>query len=162
MDKSRKRIAQDYARNAIVDGNTKAGRYEKKMAVKEAAGEGPKMYGKKEKGPKTFEGGAHRGEMKHSKDGSHLGPKMYGKKEKGPKTFEGGAHRGEMKHSKDGSHLGPKMYGAHKEKGAKMYGKDHGPKMTSDPQSYRSSIAQHWHKENLLTENPIARRAAGK
>ena len=129
MDKSRKRIAQDYARNAIVDGNTKAGRYEKKMAVKEAAGEGPKMYGKKEKGPKTFEGGAHRGEMKHGKDGSHQGPKMYG---------------------------------AHKDKGAKMYGKDHGPKMTSDPQSYRSSISQHWHKENLLTENPIARRAAGK
>jgi len=96
MNKSRKRIAQDYARNAIVDGDTKAGRYEKKMAVKEAAGEGPKMYG------------------------------------------------------------------AHKDKGAKMYGKDHGPKMTSDPKSYRSSIAQHWHKENLLTENPIARRAAGK
>ena len=43
MDKSRKRIAQDYARNAIVDGNTKEGRYEKKMAVKEAAGEGPSM-----------------------------------------------------------------------------------------------------------------------
>jgi len=129
--KSRKKIAQDYARNAIADGNTKAGRYEKKMAVKEAAGEGPKMYGKKEKGPKTFEGGAHRGEMKHAKDGSE-------------------------------EHLGPKMYGAHKDKGSKMYGKDHGPKMTSDPQSYRSSISQHWHKENLLSENPIARRAAGK
>lgn len=129
MDKSRKRIAQDYARNAIADGNTSAGRYEKKMAVKEAAGEGPKMYGKKEKGPKTFEGGAHRGEMKHGKDGSHQGPKMYG---------------------------------AHKDKGSKMYGKDHGPKMTSDPQSYRSSISQHWHKENLLSENPIAKRAAGK
>jgi len=80
------------------------------------------------------------------------GPKFYGKKEKGPKTFEGGAHRGEMKHGKDGSHQGPKMYG----------GEDKGPKMTSDPQSYRSSIAQHWHKENLLSENPIARRAAGK
>ena len=129
MDKSKKRIAQDYARNAIKDGNTSAGRYEKKMAVKEAAGEGPKMYGKKEKGPKTFEGGAHRGEMKHGKDGSHQGPKMYG---------------------------------AHKDKGSKMYGKDHGPKMTSDPQSYRSSISQHWHKENLLSENPIAKRAAGK
>jgi len=129
--KSRKKIAQDYARNAIADGNTKAGRYEKKMAVKEAAGEGPKMYGKKEKGPKTFEGGAHRAEIKHAKDGSE-------------------------------DHLGPKMYGAHKDKGSKMYGKDHGPKMTSDPQSYRSSISQHWHKENLLSENPIARRAAGK
>jgi len=43
MNKSRKRISQDYARNAIVDGNTKQGRYEKKMAVKEAAGEGPSM-----------------------------------------------------------------------------------------------------------------------
>lgn len=45
MEKSRKRIAQDYARNAIVDGNTKEGRYEKKMAVKEAAGESPSMMG---------------------------------------------------------------------------------------------------------------------
>jgi len=41
MDKSRKKIAQDYARNAIADGNTKAGKYEKRMAVREAAGEGP-------------------------------------------------------------------------------------------------------------------------
>jgi len=54
MDKSRKRIAQDYARNAIADGNTKAGKYEKKMAVKEAAGEGPNMYGK---GPKMYDKG---------------------------------------------------------------------------------------------------------
>lgn len=46
MDKSRKRIAQDYARNAIVDGDTKEGKYEKKMAVKEAAGEGPSMRSK--------------------------------------------------------------------------------------------------------------------
>ena len=138
--KSRKKIAQDYARNAIADGDTKAGRYEEKMAVKVAAGEGPKMYGKKEKGPKTFEGGAHRGEMKHGKDGSHQGPKMYG-----------GKKGDESKSRLD-----------YEDKGAKMYGKDHGPKMTSDPQSYRSSISQHWHKENLLSENPIARRAAGK
>ena len=117
--KSRKKIAQDYARNAIADGNTKAGRYEKKMAVKEAAGEGPKMYGKKEKGPKTFEGGAHRGEMKHGKDGSHQGPKMYG-------------------------------------------GEDKGPKMTSDPQSYRSSMSKHWHQSNLLSENPIVNHATEK
>ena len=135
MDKSRKKIAQDESRNAIADSKSssaavrKDGKYEGKQAIKEAAGEGPKMYGKKEKGPKTFEGGAHRGEMKHGKDGSHQGPKMYG---------------------------------AHKDKGSKMYGKDHGPKMTSDPQSYRSSISQHWHKENLLSENPIAKRAAGK
>ena len=46
MDKSRKRISQNYARNAIVDGDTKEGRYEKKMAVKEAAGEGPSMRSK--------------------------------------------------------------------------------------------------------------------
>ena len=48
MNKSRKRVEKDYARNAIADGNTKAGKYEAKMAVKEAAGESPaKMYGKK-------------------------------------------------------------------------------------------------------------------
>jgi len=52
MNKSRKRVEQDYARNAIVDGNTKAGKYEAKMAVKEAAGESPaKMYGKKKDSP---------------------------------------------------------------------------------------------------------------
>ena len=76
--KSRKKIAQDEARNALADGDTAAGRYEGRQAVKEAAGEGTKMYPKKE-GPKTFEGGAHRAEMKHAKDGSedHLGPKQY-------------------------------------------------------------------------------------
>ena len=99
--------------------------------------------------------------------------KMYPKKEEGPKTFEGGAHRGEMKHGKDGSHQGPKMYGGKKgdesksrldyeDKGAKMYGKDHGPKMTSDPQSYRSSMSKHWHQSNLLTENPIVNHATEK
>ena len=35
--KSDKRIAQDYARNAEADGDTSAGRYEAKEAVKEAA-----------------------------------------------------------------------------------------------------------------------------
>ena len=85
MDKSRKKIAQDYARNAIADGNTSAGRYEKKMAVKEAAGEGPKMYGE-----------------------------------------------------------------------------DHGAKMTADPSSYRSSMSRHWHQSNLLKENPIVNHATGK
>ena len=43
MDKSRKKITQDYARNAIVDGNTSAGRYERSMAIKEASGQGPSM-----------------------------------------------------------------------------------------------------------------------
>ena len=41
MHKSRKKVEQDYARNAIADGDTKAGKYEAKMAVKEAAGESP-------------------------------------------------------------------------------------------------------------------------
>jgi len=117
--KSRKKIAQDEARNALADGDTSAGRYEGRQAVKEAAGEGPKMYPKKEEGPKTFEGGAHRGEMKHGKDGSHQGPKMYG-------------------------------------------GEDKGPKMTSDPQSYRSSMSKHWHQSNLLSENPIVNHATEK
>jgi|TARA_B110000908_G_C10107143_1_gene381286 hypothetical protein len=124
MDKSRKKIAQDESRNAIADSKSssaavrKDGKYEGKQAIKEAAGEGPKMYGKKEKGPKTFEGGAHRGEMKHGKDGSHQGPKMYGE--------------------------------------------DHGPKMTSDSQSYRSSMSKHWHQSNLLKENPIVNHATEK
>jgi len=128
MAKSRKRIAQDYARNAMVDGDTKAGRYEKKMAVKEAAGDGPKMYNKLQKGPKK-------------KD-------CYG-----PKAMDA-MYNGKPGVQQDDfeqfSNKGPKM------------GYDHGPKMTSDPQSYRSSMAKHWHKENLLSENPIAKRASGK
>ena len=44
MDKSKKRVEQDYARNAEVDGNTSAGRYEAKKAVELAAG-GPTMKG---------------------------------------------------------------------------------------------------------------------
>ena len=49
MDKSRKRISQDESRNAIADSKSssasvrKDGKYEAKQAVKEAAGEGPKM-----------------------------------------------------------------------------------------------------------------------
>jgi len=144
--KSRKKIAQDESRNAIADSKSKSasvrkdGEYEAKQAVKESAGEGPKMYGKKEKGPKTFEGGAHRGEMKHGKDGSHQGPKMYG-----------GKKGDESKSRLD-----------YEDKGAKMYGKDHGPKMTSDPQSYRSSMSKHWHQSNLLSENPIVNHATEK
>ena len=37
VKKSKARIAQDYARNAEVDGDTSAGRYEERQAVKEAA-----------------------------------------------------------------------------------------------------------------------------
>jgi len=44
MDKSKKRVEQDYARNAEADGNTSAGRYEAKKAVELAAG-GPTMKG---------------------------------------------------------------------------------------------------------------------
>tara|TARA_R110000764_G_scaffold116252_3_gene203131 strand:- start:209 stop:475 length:267 start_codon:yes stop_codon:yes gene_type:complete len=52
MNKSKKKISQDYSRNAIADAKSssasvkKDGKFEAKMAVKEAAGEGPKMYGK--------------------------------------------------------------------------------------------------------------------
>ena len=48
MEKSRKRIAQDYARNAIVDrkeGRTKDANYEQKQATRVAAGEAPSMMG---------------------------------------------------------------------------------------------------------------------
>jgi len=62
MNKSRKRISQDYARNAIADGNTKEGRYEKKMAVKEAAGEGPSMKSK------IYMSGAERYDIKEASD----------------------------------------------------------------------------------------------
>jgi len=44
MDKSKKRVEQDYARNAEADGNTSAGRYEAEKAVELAAG-GPTMKG---------------------------------------------------------------------------------------------------------------------
>jgi len=52
LKKSRKKISQDESRNAIADSKSssasvrKDGKYEAKQAVKEAAGEGPKMYGK--------------------------------------------------------------------------------------------------------------------
>lgn len=48
MKKGRKRIAQDYARNAIVDrkeGRTKDANYEQKQATRVAAGEAPMMMG---------------------------------------------------------------------------------------------------------------------
>ena len=37
MKKSKAKVTQDYARNAEADGNTKAGKYEEKMAVESAA-----------------------------------------------------------------------------------------------------------------------------
>ena len=51
MNKSRKKIEQDYARNAIVDGNTSAGRYESRQLAKVSSGQAtymkgqPHMYG---------------------------------------------------------------------------------------------------------------------
>ena len=48
MEKSRKRVTQDYARNAIVDrkeGRTKDANYEQKQATRVAAGEAPSMMG---------------------------------------------------------------------------------------------------------------------
>ena len=51
LNQSRKKIAQDESRNAIADSKSssasvrKDGKYEAKQAVKEAAGEGPKMKG---------------------------------------------------------------------------------------------------------------------
>ncbi len=46
VKKTKARIAQDYARNAMVDGNTSEGRYEAKMAVKEAASKKGAIYKK--------------------------------------------------------------------------------------------------------------------
>ena len=69
MEKSRKRVAQDYARNAIVDrkeGRTKDANYEQKQATRVAAGEAPSMMG-------------HNPISKHM---SGRGASMYG----GPKT----------------------------------------------------------------------------
>ena len=46
LKKSKQRIEQDYARNAIADyesGNKKAAKYEKKKELEMAAGEGPRM-----------------------------------------------------------------------------------------------------------------------
>jgi hypothetical protein len=46
LKKSKQRIEQDYARNAIADyesGNKRAAKYEKKRELEVAAGEGPKM-----------------------------------------------------------------------------------------------------------------------
>ena len=46
-------------------------------------------------------------------------------------------------------------------KGPKM-GYDHGPKMTSDPKSYRSSMAKHWQASNSRFDMPIIHDEAGR
>ena len=102
MDKSRKRVEQDYARNAIADGNTKAGKYEAKMAVKEASGEGPSMYGKS-KGPKM---GAKKGDQSKSRADYAMDS---GKTDKGYKGKSGSSKGDQSASKKDYMSKGPKM-----------------------------------------------------
>ena len=134
MDKSRKKIAQDYSRNAIADSRSskksikKDGKYEAKMAVKEAAGEGPSMYGKS-KGPKMGAGLKKPTLKKMEKDGKiKKGTKGDSKKvvfvqppkSKKP-TLKKMAEDGKLKEGKKGDSKrvfgkskGPKMMGAKK------------------------------------------------
>lgn len=65
---------KDMAEERIQIKDDKKKIYEDDRKKRDAGG---KMYPKKDKAPKTFEGGAHRGEMKHDKEGNHLGPKQY-------------------------------------------------------------------------------------
>jgi hypothetical protein len=138
MDKSRKKIAQDYSRNAIADSKSskksikKDGKYEAKMAVKEAAGEGPSMYGKS-KGPKM---GAKKGDQSKSRADYAMDS---GKTDKGYKGKDGSSKGDQSASKKD--YMG---------KGPKMYGKSKAPKMESNAQE----------KKNLLKDNPIDSRAS--
>jgi len=174
MDKSRKKIAQDYSRNAIADSKSskksikKDGKYEAKMAVKEAAGEGPSMYGKS-KGPKmgaglkkpTLKKMEKDGKLKEGKKGDSK--RVFGKN-KGPKM---GAKKGDQSKSradyamdsgktdkgykgKDGSSKGDQSASKrdYMGKGPKMY--DKGPKMESMSQE----------KSNLMNDMPIDSRAS--
>jgi len=63
---------KDMAEERIQIKDDKKKIYEDDRKKRDAGG---KMY--KDEAPKTFEGGAHRGEMKHDKEGNHLGPKKY-------------------------------------------------------------------------------------
>ena len=108
MNKSRKRVEQDYARNAIADGNTKAGKYEAKMAVKEAAGESPaKMYGKKKGSPahnqnKGYEsaGQERKNLMQDNPIASHAGGSWMSKHSMaaGSPVHKGGSYKGSPAH----------------------------------------------------------------
>ena len=40
--------------------------------------------------------------------------------------------------------------------------KDHGAKMTADPQSYRSSMSRHWQASNSRFDMPIIHDEAGR
>ena len=136
MDKSRKKIAQDYSRNAIADSKSskksikKDGKYEAKMAVKEAAGEGPSMYGKS-KGPKM---GAKKGDQSKSRADYAMDS---GKTDKGYKGKDGSSKGDQSASKRDYMGKGPKMY-------------DKGPKMESMSQE----------RSNLTDDNPIDNRAS--
>ena len=136
MNKSRKKIAQDYSRNAIADSKSsnksikKDGKYEAKMAVKEAAGEGPSMYGKS-KGPKM---GAKKGDQSKSRADYAMDS---GKTDKGYKGKDGSSKGDQSASKRDYMGKGPKMY-------------DKGPKMESMSQE----------KSNLMNDMPIDSRAS--
>ena len=108
MNKSRQRVEQDYARNAIADGNTKAGKYEAKMAVKEASGESPaKMYGKKKGSPahnqnKGYEsvGQERKNLMQDNPIASHVGGSWMSKHSMagGSPAHMGGSYKGSPAH----------------------------------------------------------------
>jgi len=115
MDKSRKKIAQDYSRNAIADSKSskksikKDGKYEAKMAVKEAAGEGPSMYGKS-KGPKM---GAKKGDQSKSRADYAMDS---GKTDKGYKGKSGSSKGDQSASKRDYMGKGPKMESMSQEK----------------------------------------------
>ena len=115
MDKSRKKIAQDYSRNAIADSKSskksikKDGKYEAKMAVKEASGEGPSMYGKS-KGPKM---GAKKGDQSKSRADYAMDS---GKTDKGYKGKSGSSKGDQSASKKDYMSKGPKMESMSQEK----------------------------------------------
>jgi len=156
MDKSRKRIGQDYARNAIKDGNTKAGKYEKKMAIKEAAGEGPSQTEKQKKNlnPIIVKAIA-----------AKKGPKMYDKS-KGPKQ---GAKKGDQSKSRadysmdsgktDKNYKGEDGSSKGDQSASRKDYENKGPKMMDKGGAYMESNAQE--KSNLMNDNPIAARASG-
>ena len=147
---------KDMAEERIQIKDDKKKIYEDDRKKRDAGG---KMYPKQDKAPKTFEGGAHRGEMKHDKEGNHLGPKAYpvpkSKQNPKPKRYEmdkdlgGGTTDRQIKPP-----AGPKQYDDYGAKGHGAHSKDYGARMTADPQSYRSSMSKHWSGSNsrFLTE----------
>ncbi len=88
------------------------------------------------------------------------GSKMYSE-EKGPKKKDcyGPKSMDPMYNGKPG--VQQDDFEQFSKKGPKM-GYDHGPKMTSDPKSYRSSMAKHWQASNSRFDMPIAHDEAGR